>query len=107
MRAFAAIDMMIKFERNHMKNIGFIGASGMMGHGMAKNIHAKGFSLSVSVNRNRDAVADLAAAGATVVDSPADLGSCGRGEISLGDSARPVSLRRRASGKYCRDGTRH
>ena len=59
-----------------MKNIGFIGASGMMGHGMAKNIQAKGFSLSVSVNRNRDAVADLAAAGAKVVDSPADLGSC-------------------------------
>jgi 3-hydroxyisobutyrate dehydrogenase-like beta-hydroxyacid dehydrogenase len=59
-----------------MKNIGFIGASGMMGHGMAKNIQAKGFSLSVSVNRNRDAVADLAAAGATVVDSPAGLGSC-------------------------------
>ena len=46
-----------------MKNIGFIGASGMMGHGMARNIQAKGFSLSVSVNRNRDAVADLAAAG--------------------------------------------
>jgi 3-hydroxyisobutyrate dehydrogenase-like beta-hydroxyacid dehydrogenase len=55
-----------------MKNIGFIGASGMMGHGMAKNIQAKGFSLSVSVNRNRDAVADLAALGATVVG----LGSC-------------------------------
>ena len=68
--------MMIEFERNHMKNIGFIGASGMMGHGMAKNIQAKGFSLSVSVNRNRDAVADLAAAGAKVVSSPADLGSC-------------------------------
>jgi 3-hydroxyisobutyrate dehydrogenase-like beta-hydroxyacid dehydrogenase len=59
-----------------MKNIGFIGASGMMGHGMAKNIQAKGFSLSVSVNRNREAVADLAALGAAVVDSPAALGSC-------------------------------
>ena len=59
-----------------MKNIGFIGASGMMGHGMAKNIQAKGFSLSVSVNRNRDTVADLAALGATVVDSPAGLGGC-------------------------------
>jgi 3-hydroxyisobutyrate dehydrogenase-like beta-hydroxyacid dehydrogenase len=68
--------MMIKFERNHMKNIGFIGASGMMGHGMARNIQAKGFDLTVSVNRNRDAVADLAALGATVVDSPAGLGSC-------------------------------
>lgn len=59
-----------------MKNIGFIGASGMMGHGMAKNIQAKGFSLSVSVNRNRDAVADLVAAGARVVDSPTGLGAC-------------------------------
>lgn len=67
---------MIEFERNHMKNIGFIGASGMMGHGMAKNIQAKGFSLTVSVNRNRDAVADLVAAGATMVDSPAGLGGC-------------------------------
>ena len=59
-----------------MKNIGFIGASGMMGHGMARNIQAKGFSLTVSVNRNRDAVADLAALGAAVVDSPGGLGSC-------------------------------
>ena len=63
-------------ENKHMKNIGFIGASGMMGHGMAKNILAKGFSLSVSVNRNRDAVADLVALGAQEVDSPAGLGSC-------------------------------
>lgn len=59
-----------------MKNIGFIGASGMMGHGMAKNIQAKGFSLTVSVNRNRDAVADLVAAGAAVVETPAGLGHC-------------------------------
>ena len=76
MRALSAIDMMFEFERNRMKNIGFVGASGMMGHGMAKNILAKGFSLTMSVNRNRDAVADLVAAGATVVDSPAGLGSC-------------------------------
>ena len=47
-----------------------------MGHGMAKNIQAKGFSLSLSVNRNRDAVADLEALGAKVVDSPAGLGGC-------------------------------
>jgi len=26
-----------------MKHIGFVGASGLMGHGMAKNIRAKGF----------------------------------------------------------------
>ena len=68
--------MMNLFESKHMKNIGFIGASGMMGHGIARNIQAKGFDLTVSVNRNRDAVADLVALGAKVVESPAGLGSC-------------------------------
>ena len=43
--------------------IGFIGI-GMMGHGMAKNLLAKGFSLTFKVNRNRDNLADLIAAGA-------------------------------------------
>src|SRR5687768_12005824 len=43
--------------------IGFIGI-GMMGHGMAKNLLAKGFSLTFKVNRNRDKLADLIAAGA-------------------------------------------
>ena len=43
--------------------IGFIGI-GMMGHGMAKNLLAKGFPLTFKVNRNRDNLADLIAAGA-------------------------------------------
>ena len=48
-----------------MSKIGFVGASGMMGHGMAKHLLAKGHSLSLTVNRNRERVADLLAAGAT------------------------------------------
>jgi 3-hydroxyisobutyrate dehydrogenase-like beta-hydroxyacid dehydrogenase len=47
-----------------MANIGFIGASGLMGHGMARNLLAKGHQLSFTVHRNRDRVADLIAAGA-------------------------------------------
>ena len=47
-----------------MKRIGFIGASGMMGHGMAKNLLAKGHPLALTVNRNTERVADLLAAGA-------------------------------------------
>ena len=47
-----------------MQRIGFIGASGMMGHGMAKNLLAKGHPLALTVHRNADRVADLLAAGA-------------------------------------------
>jgi len=56
-----------------MERIGFIGASGLMGHGMAKNLLAKGWPLALTVNRNRDRVADLFAAGATEAPSPAAL----------------------------------
>ena len=56
-----------------MASIGFIGASGLMGHGIAKNLHAKGHALALTVHRNRDRVADLLAAGAIEVDSPAML----------------------------------
>jgi 3-hydroxyisobutyrate dehydrogenase-like beta-hydroxyacid dehydrogenase len=45
--------------------IGFIGASGLMGHGMARNLLAKGHALALTVHRNRERVADLLAAGAT------------------------------------------
>jgi len=48
--------------------IGFIGASSMMGHGMAKSILAKGFPLTLAVHRRREPVADLLAAGA--VEAP-------------------------------------
>jgi 3-hydroxyisobutyrate dehydrogenase-like beta-hydroxyacid dehydrogenase len=59
-----------------VKHIGFIGASGLMGHGIAKNLLAKGFALSLTVHRNRDGVADLLAAGAKEVASAAELGAC-------------------------------
>jgi len=54
-------------------NIGFIGASGLMGHGIAKNLHAKGHALALTVHRKRERVADLLAAGAIEVESPAML----------------------------------
>ncbi len=54
-------------------NIGFIGASGLMGHGMAKNLLARGHALALTVHRNAERVADLLAAGAQRVDSAAAL----------------------------------
>ena len=56
-----------------MQRIGFIGASGLMGHGMARNLLAKGHALAITVHRNRERVADLVAAGATEAASPAAL----------------------------------
>ncbi|MFY7913328.1 MAG: NAD(P)-dependent oxidoreductase [Rubrivivax sp.] len=47
-----------------MASIGFVGASGLMGHGMAKNLLAKGHALTLTVHRNQERVADLLAAGA-------------------------------------------
>ena len=59
-----------------MKHIGFIGASGLMGHGMASNLLKKGFDLSVTVHKRREPLADLLAAGAHEVATPAELGAC-------------------------------
>jgi 3-hydroxyisobutyrate dehydrogenase-like beta-hydroxyacid dehydrogenase len=59
-----------------MKHIGIIGASGLMGHGIARNLQAKGFDVSLTIHRNTDRVADLLAAGAKQVASQADLGVC-------------------------------
>ena len=59
-----------------MKQIGFIGASGLMGHGMARNLQAKGFELTLLLHRNRERVSDLLAAGAKEVARAADLGQC-------------------------------
>jgi 3-hydroxyisobutyrate dehydrogenase-like beta-hydroxyacid dehydrogenase len=56
-----------------MAKIGFIGASGLMGHGMAKNLLGKGHELALTVHRNRERVADLLAAGASEAPSPAAL----------------------------------
>jgi 3-hydroxyisobutyrate dehydrogenase-like beta-hydroxyacid dehydrogenase len=44
-----------------MQHIGFIGASGLMGHGMARNIRAKGFDLSITVHQRTAPVQDLLA----------------------------------------------
>ena len=52
--------------------IGFVGV-GMMGHGIAKNLLAKGFPLALRVHRNREAAEDLLAAGATEAASYAEL----------------------------------
>ena len=56
-----------------MQSIGFIGASGLMGHGMAKNLLARGHALTLAVHRNRDRVADLLAAGASEAATPAQV----------------------------------
>ena len=49
-----------------MERIGFVGI-GLMGHGMAKHLLAKGYSLAFKVHRNRANLADLIAAGAVEV----------------------------------------
>ncbi|RZI76737.1 MAG: NAD(P)-dependent oxidoreductase [Variovorax sp.] len=52
--------------------IGFIGI-GMMGHGMVKNLLAKGYAVTLKVHRNRGNVEDLLAAGATEAASHAEV----------------------------------
>src|SRR5882672_4051122 len=52
--------------------IGFVGV-GLMGHGIAKNLVAKGFPLTLRVHRNRAAAQDLLAAGAKEASSHAEL----------------------------------
>jgi 3-hydroxyisobutyrate dehydrogenase-like beta-hydroxyacid dehydrogenase len=54
------------------KTIGFIGL-GMMGHGIAKNLLAKGFALRFKVHRSRANLQDLIEAGAVEVASRAEL----------------------------------
>ena len=54
------------------KTIGFIGL-GMMGHGIAKNLLAKGFAVRFKVHRSRANLQDLIAAGAVEVASRAEL----------------------------------
>ena len=53
--------------------LGFIGASGLMGHGMARNLLGKGHALALTVHRKRERVADLLAAGATEAADAAAL----------------------------------
>lgn len=57
-----------------MERIGFIGI-GLMGHGMAKHLLAKGYKLTFKAHRNRSNLADLLAAGASEVQSLAEVGT--------------------------------
>jgi 3-hydroxyisobutyrate dehydrogenase-like beta-hydroxyacid dehydrogenase len=52
--------------------VGFIGL-GLMGHGMAKNLVAKGFPLTLRVHRNRKPAEDILAAGAKEAKTTAEL----------------------------------
>jgi 3-hydroxyisobutyrate dehydrogenase-like beta-hydroxyacid dehydrogenase len=51
------------------KTIGFIGV-GLMGHGMAKNLMKRGYSLVLMAHRNRKPVDDLLAHGASEASTP-------------------------------------
>lgn len=49
-------------DHTEQTSVGFVGASGLMGHGMAKNLIEKGFPLAYTVNRTEPAgLADLGA----------------------------------------------
>jgi len=52
--------------------IGFVGL-GLMGHGMARNLVAKGFPLTVRLHKNRKPAEDILAAGAKEVKTDAEL----------------------------------
>ncbi len=54
------------------KRIGFIGV-GFMGHGIAKNLVEKGWSLTVMAHRNREPVDDLVKRGAKEAASPKEI----------------------------------
>src|SRR5687767_3807124 len=55
-----------------MQRIGFIG-TGLMGHGMAKNLLQKGHPLSFLVHRNRSNISDLLDLGGKELKSPGEL----------------------------------
>jgi 3-hydroxyisobutyrate dehydrogenase-like beta-hydroxyacid dehydrogenase len=54
------------------ETIGFIGV-GLMGHGMAKNIVEKGYTLTVMGHRNRAPIEDLLSRGAKEVKTPKEI----------------------------------
>ena len=56
----------------HRPRIGFSGV-GLMGHGIAKNLVAKGYPMALKLHRNRAIAQDLFAAGATEAVSHAEL----------------------------------
>ncbi len=55
-----------------IKNVGLIGV-GLMGHGIGKNILAKGFALNVMAHKNRAPVESLISLGAKEYKSPAEI----------------------------------
>ena len=55
-----------------IKNVGLIGV-GLMGHGIGKNILAKGFALNVMAHKNRAPVESLISLGAKECASPAEI----------------------------------
>ncbi|KFE36039.1 NAD(P)-dependent oxidoreductase [Thioclava atlantica] len=56
------------------ETIGFVG-TGLMGHGMAKNIVEKGYPLTVTAHRNRKPIDDLVSRGATEAQNLEELAS--------------------------------
>jgi 3-hydroxyisobutyrate dehydrogenase-like beta-hydroxyacid dehydrogenase len=54
------------------QQVGFIGI-GMMGHGMVKNLLAKGYGVTFKANKRRDNLDDLLAAGAREARTPAEV----------------------------------
>ncbi|MGF6528667.1 NAD(P)-dependent oxidoreductase [Variovorax sp. PvP013] len=59
-------------QERHPQRIGLIGV-GLMGHGIAFNIQKHGHPLAVLAHAGNQPIDDLVAAGATVLDTPADL----------------------------------
>jgi 3-hydroxyisobutyrate dehydrogenase-like beta-hydroxyacid dehydrogenase len=54
------------------KQIGFVGV-GMMGHGMAKNLLAKGFAVTLMAHKNRKPIEDLVGQGAKEARTPREV----------------------------------
>lgn len=54
------------------KKIGFVGV-GMMGHGMAKNLLAKGFEVTLMAHKNRKPIEDLLGQGAKEAKTPRQI----------------------------------
>lgn len=81
-----------------IEHVGLIGA-GLMGHGIGKNILAKGFKLSVLAHRNRQPVDDLLAKGAKEAKSPKELAAgCDMVITVVGNSMQMEDIVRRADG---------
>ncbi|MBI2254026.1 MAG: NAD(P)-dependent oxidoreductase [Proteobacteria bacterium] len=81
-----------------IQHVGLIGA-GLMGHGIGKNIQAKGFKLSVLAHRNRKPVEDLLAKGAKEAKSPAELAAaCDMVITVVGNSAQMEEIVRGPNG---------